>query len=111
MKLYYLSFLICAQLLFVTCSQPLEQPFFASDIEHFWEAYDQILATSDTLEQKRLFEELYIKRGSPGLEAIMEVRNYTTEEYLQAIHNYPEFWQSIRAQTLRAPEFFPAIAA
>lgn len=109
MRLYHILFLALCQLALLNCSEPLEQAFYASDVEHFWEAYDQIIATEDTLKQKQLFEELYVQRGTPGLEAIMAVRNYTTEEYLNAIRSYPEFWQSVRAQTLRAPEYFSAI--
>ncbi|MEO0874613.1 MAG: hypothetical protein AAFY48_08430, partial [Bacteroidota bacterium] len=74
------------------------QDFMFTDIEHFWEAYDEIVAKQDSVEQLRLLQELYIDRASPGLEAVMEVRNYTAEEYLQAIHNYPRFWARMDAQ-------------
>ncbi|MEL7249666.1 MAG: hypothetical protein AAFZ63_18400 [Bacteroidota bacterium] len=87
------------------------QDFMFTDIERFWEAYDEIVAKQDSVEQLRLLQELYIDRASPGLEAVMEVRNYTAEEYVQAIRNYPRFWESIRAQTLKVPDQLPAIEA
>lgn len=80
------------------------------DIIHFWEAYDAIIAISDAEEQLVLLNDLYIDRGSPGLHAMIRARSYTSREYLQAINDYPEFWQAVRANTLRSAEFSHSIS-
>lgn len=73
-----------------------------SDIERFWEAHDAITATGDSVAQYRLLNELFLEPGSSGLEALMERRGYTPESYVRAIRDYPRFWASVRANTLRA---------
>lgn len=73
-----------------------------TDIDHFWTAYDKITGTEDTIAQRRYLQELFLDKGSPGLDGIMRARNYTPEEYLQAIRDYPRFWASVRENTFKA---------
>lgn len=80
-------------------------PISTSDIEHFWEAYDKVISTSDRSLQKHYLDSLYLQRGSIGLKAICNARNYTTDDYLEAIRSYPKFWNSIRNNTLKANQF------
>lgn len=88
----------------------LEYSVHTQDIDNFWEAYDAIRATSDGEEQLILLNRLYIDRGSPGLHAMMRARSYRSQEYLQAINDYPEFWNSVRANTLRSAEYSQPIS-
>lgn len=76
-----------------------------TDIKNFWQAYDKILSTKDSAEQYRYLNSYFLENGSPGLKAIMSVRNYTATSYINAIHNYPKFWESIRSNTLKAETF------
>ncbi|OON69848.1 hypothetical protein B0919_06870 [Hymenobacter sp. CRA2] len=76
--------------------------FVTSDIDHFWQAYDKITATQDSAQQYAYLNSLFIQRGSPGLKALMEVRDYTAQSYLEAIRRYPRFWQAMRQNTGRA---------
>ncbi len=76
-----------------------------SDIKNFWEAYDKILSTEDTIKQYQFLDSLYFKRGSDGLSAIRQARQYTPQEYLSAIKNYPIFWTSIRENTLKVDQY------
>jgi hypothetical protein len=76
-----------------------------TDISNFWQAYDKILSTKDSAEQYRYLNSYFLVKGSPGLKAIMSVRDYTASSYIEAIHNYPKFWESIRANTLKAETF------
>ncbi len=73
-----------------------------TDIDNFWEAFDQVQTTTDTTQQDQYLKELFFDKGTPGLKAIMEVRNYTPAEYRQAINSYPTFWVSIRENTYKA---------
>ena len=82
-----------------------QETIVTSDITNFWKAYDKVTSTEqESLQQKYLWE-LYLSQGTPGLKAIMEARNYTAEDYLEAIRNYPRFWESVRDNTLRADQY------
>jgi hypothetical protein len=74
------------------------------DIDRFWSVYDQVVQLTDSAAQVALITERYIAPGTPGLAAMIAARRYTAEQYVNAIRSYPKFWQSIRANTLRAPE-------
>lgn len=81
------------------------QKIITSDIANFWKAYDLIRKETDSAKQLNLINELYIKKGTPGLDAIMRARRYTAEEYVYAINHYPKFWESVRANTMKANSF------
>lgn len=85
--------------------------FVTSDIDNFWRAFDQITTTTDSIQQADYLNCLFIAPGSPGLKALMAVRDYTPRTYLAAINHYPRFWRSIRQNTLKAPVFAQEIAA
>ncbi len=72
------------------------------DIDNFWEAYELVREESDSLAQIQLIDSLYIKRGTIGLEKMIEVRDYTASEYAYLINKYPKFFGSIRANTLKS---------
>ena len=76
--------------------------FITSDIDNFWTAYDKITATKDSVQQYDYINRLFIGKGSPGLKAIMQLGRYTDKSYINAINNYPLFWNSIRENTLKA---------
>lgn len=76
-----------------------------SDIDNFWSAYDLIVQETDSSKHIQLIDSLYIKKGSLGLKKIMEVRNYTAEEYVEFINSYPKFFASVRSNTLKTQQF------
>lgn len=84
-------------------------PVVTADIDRFWQAYDRIVATTDTAEQRALLLQIYIDPGSPGLASFMQARRYSPEDYLTAITSYPRFWRSVRANTLKAATYGSAI--
>ncbi len=81
------------------------QNFITYDIDNFWTAFDKIRSASDSAQQYAYLNSLFIEPGSPGLKAMMEAKEYTAKSYIDAINNYPLFWQSVRANTLRAKDF------
>ena len=85
--------------------------FISSDIANFWNAFDKIKSTEDTVLQYKYLNELFLDKGTEGLKAIMEARQYTAESYLEAIKKYPEFWNSIRKNTFKTPEFISELKA
>ncbi len=98
--------ILLALLSMCSCSESSQENpgIVTSDIDHFWEAYDQITSTTDSAEQLAYFNELFLDKGSPGLDGIMQARRYTPQEYLDAINNYPKFWSSVRENTYKAKD-------
>lgn len=86
-------------LLLIIFQATYSQNIIKSDVENFWEAYDKVITTNDSLDQLRIIQKDYIEKGSLGLHAMIDARRYTSEQYLFAIQNYPKFWSSIRRQT------------
>jgi hypothetical protein len=76
-----------------------------TDIKNFWEAYDKITSTDDSTLQYNYLNNLYLEKGTDGLKAIRQVRNYTPQDYISAINRYPKFWTSIRKNTLKAEQY------
>ena len=76
-----------------------------TDINNFWKAYDQIKATKDSATQITIIQDSYISKGTLGLKALMEVRNYTPQGFVNAINRYPNYWSSVRANTLKVGDY------
>ena len=94
-------------ILFVKCQvdQTTNPHVITSDIELFWDAFDKINTTKDSSLQYKYLDSLYLDKGTIGLNAIREVRNYSRQDYLNAINNYPKFWASIRKNTNNVDHF------
>ena len=76
--------LLIAGIIFVSCQnrQPINENVITTDITNFWEAYDNITTTQDSVLQYNYLDSLYFKKGTAGLEGIREVRNYTAQDYI-----------------------------
>ncbi|AYM99002.1 DUF2268 domain-containing putative Zn-dependent protease [Chryseobacterium sp. 3008163] len=81
------------------------QKIIFDDIINFWKAYDKVIIEKDSAKQISLIKDLYINKATPGLNGIMKARNYSAEEYVFAISQYPKFWKSIRTNTLKSNQF------
>lgn len=97
-------------ILFISSCQPESETkqyedIVTSDIKLFWEAYDQINSTQDSVLQMQYLKESFLDKGTIGLSTIQQVRNYQPAEYLAAIRNYPKYWESIRSSTLEAKQY------
>jgi hypothetical protein len=88
-----------------------DQRVFTSDIDHFWIAYDSAQTTTDSVQQLHFIQTLYVDKGTPGLKAFMEVRDYSAPGWVSLLRKYPKFWQSIRANTLSVKSFASGIEA
>ena len=71
-----------------------------TDITNFWDTHDKITSTTDSILQFKYLDSLYFQKGTVGLVGIRQARNYTPQDYINAINNYPKFWASIRKNTL-----------
>lgn len=96
--------LIWVTLFFWSCQEQKDSNVYTADIDHFWQAYDSINSTADTVLKKKHLQEYFLDKASPGQKAMIEVRNYSPEVYLNSIENLPKFWKSVRANTLTAKD-------
>jgi len=92
--------LLCTMASYNCMGQAKGQLVYTSDIDNFWKAYDSLQTTSDSLKQLSFIQDLYISKGTPGLQAFMKARNYNGPLWVKLIRAYPKFWQSIRPNTL-----------
>ncbi|MEO6524150.1 MAG: Ig-like domain-containing protein [Mucilaginibacter sp.] len=94
--------------------QPKQQTVITTDIDNFWNAYDSIRTTNDSVKQIRYILNLYIDKGTSGLKAFMAAKDYTAESWVSSIRQHPKFWNSIRPNTQKVKnldaEFEPQIA-
>jgi hypothetical protein len=83
--------------------------FLSADIERFWEAFDKIKNTTDSIDQIKIIQTNYIDKASEGLKDLIAVRNYSAAEYVNAIKLYPNFWTSMRKNSIDTKILEPAI--
>ena len=95
-----IAFTLFVIFFFTSGRQVPKQKVFTSDIDNFWRAYDSIQTTKDSLKQLHFIQTLYIDKGTEGLKAFMQARDYTAELWVKLINRYPRFWRSIRPNTL-----------
>ncbi len=92
-------------------AQKFKQTFVSDDISNFWDAYDKINTTKDSVLQREILKELYLDKGTQGLKSIIEVRNYTEKDFIDGILKNPKFWNSIRPNTLKVKNLYQEINA
>lgn len=73
---------------------------FTSDITNFWQAYDSIQTTNLHSQKIKFISNLYIKKATNGLKDFIESIDYSAEEWVKIIDEYPKYWKSVRSQTL-----------
>ncbi len=106
MKTYLLPFVIVLLFAIISAFNPAQNnqtnqetefdKVITTDIDNFWEAYELIRNSNNRKEQLAILQKEFIEKGSPGLEMIMDARRYQAEEYVDAINNYPKFWESVK---------------
>lgn len=85
-----------AVLAFFNCSNA--QKIISTDINNFWNAYDSIQKNKN--HKSEILESLFLGKKTDGLKAFMEIKKFGKEDYLNAIEKYPNFWNSIRPNTV-----------
>ncbi len=80
----------------LTSAQP---SIVSGDITHFWQAYDRVILTDDTVEQQSIVTEEFINKASAGQQRMMLERNYSVEDYVHTMTTHQGFWNSIRSTT------------
>jgi len=108
-KTLILTLAICFSITHGIFAQQAVQ-LITTDIDHFWNAYDKIVSTTDTAAQYGYLNQLFIEKATPGQLAMIKARNYTPKQYLEVIHSKQSYFNSIRKNTLKAKDYASATA-
>lgn len=79
------------------------------DIDHFWEAFDNLKKCRSRNDSIASFQKLYLDRATNGLEDFIKARNFTAEKFVEAVSKMPKFYNSIRKNTYEVKKAVPVI--
>ena len=79
------------------------------DIDHFWEAFDQLKNCKTTWDSILTIQHLYLDRATNGLLDFIQARNFSAEGFMEALHKYPKYYRSIRPYTYETKKAEPLI--
>jgi hypothetical protein len=69
------------------------------DIDHFWEAFDNLKNCKSFVDSVNSFQQLYLDRATDGLIDFIRVREFQAEKYVKLVAKYPKFYKSLRKNT------------
>jgi len=81
---------------------PANARIVTEDLERFWMAWDAASDISDRSERERIFQALYLAKGTPGLREFLATRIATAERLVKAIDGAPAYYASLRQHTPKA---------
>ena len=67
-----------------------------ADIDHFWEAFDNLKSCKTFADSANSFQQLYLDRATDGLIDFIRVRDFQAEKYVKLVAKYPKFYKSLR---------------
>jgi hypothetical protein len=80
-----------------------------ADIDHFWEAVDNLKNCKTRWDSLLSFQNLYLDRATNGLIDFIRVRNFSADEFVRTIARYPKYYQSVRPYTYESKKAEPLI--
>jgi hypothetical protein len=79
------------------------------DIDHFWEAFDELKNCETHIDSVNTFQRLYLDRATDGLIDFIAARNLTAERFATTVGKFPKFYNSVRQNTYEAKKAAPVI--
>lgn len=80
-----------------------------ADIDHFWEAVDNLKNCQTKWDSILSFQNLYLDRATNGLIDFIRVRNFAAEEFASTLAKYPKYYNSVRPYTYESKKAEPLI--
>ncbi|MFD2519991.1 DUF2268 domain-containing putative Zn-dependent protease [Emticicia soli] len=80
-----------------------------ADIDHFWEAMDNLKNCQTKWDSILSFQNLYLDRATNGLIDFIRVRNFAAEDFVRTIAKYPKYYNSVRPYTYESKKAEPLI--
>ncbi len=81
------------------------------DIDHFWEAFDNLKNCKTFADSVNSFQKLYLDRATDGLIDFIRVREFQAEKYVKLVAKYPKFYKSLRKNTFEVKKSEQTIEA
>ncbi|MFL5742921.1 MAG: hypothetical protein ACJ75B_22065 [Flavisolibacter sp.] len=79
------------------------------DIDHFWEAFDNLKSCKTFSDSAYTFQKLYLDRATDGLLDFIQARELTAEKFVEAVSKYAAFYKAVRPNTYQAKKAEPVI--
>lgn len=79
------------------------------DIDHFWEAFDNLKKCKTYSDSVNSFQRLYLDKATNGLLDFIQVREFTADKFVEAVAKNNAFYQSVRNNTIVAKKAEPAV--
>jgi hypothetical protein len=80
-------------------TNPDSAKIIASDIDHFWEAYDLLKNQKSTADSLKAIKTIFIDHASEGLRRYMKAANCYEEKYLETIRGKKNDYMAVREKT------------
>ena len=81
------------------------------DIDHFWEAFDNLKNCKTFADSVNSFQQLYLDRATDGLIDFIRVREFQAEKFVKLVAKYPKFYKSLRKNTFEVKKSEQTIEA
>jgi Bacterial Ig-like domain len=103
-KLTLITITLCVTIFNLAIAQ---QPvsLITTDIDNFWQAYDKIVKTKDSVAQYDYLKRLFLDRATVGQKAMIQARRYTSKDYVDAINQRQSYFNTIRKNTYKAEDY------
>ena len=75
-KTYLLLLFLAISFTNCTPKPTIQQEIINTDIINFWDAYDKVSTTKDTILQLKYINEFFINKASKGQKGMIKARNY-----------------------------------
>jgi len=79
------------------------------DIDHFWEAFDNLKNCKTHLDSVDSFQKLYLDKATNGLIDFIDVRDFSAEKFTDVVSKFPKFYNSVRKNTYEVKKAAPLI--
>lgn len=79
------------------------------DIDHFWEAFDNLKNCKTTWDSILTFQNLYLDRGTDGLKDFVNVRQWSPELFVKTASSLNKYYTTVRPYTYKVKDATPFI--
>lgn len=79
------------------------------DIDHFWEAFDDLKKAKTYNDSINFMQTVYIDRATNGFKDFIKKWSITPETLIKSISKYPKFYNSVRENTYKVKNSVPDI--
>jgi hypothetical protein len=80
-----------------------------ADIDHFWEAYDELKTCKTFFDSISTIQNVYLNRATNGLKDLIEKRDFVADKFVFTLQKKSSFYDSVRQNTYQVKQAEPLI--